>query len=228
VISAAVGAILTLCSLGLLGAGGTAAWAETAWRHGDYVDLGSASYRTGSYALASDTIELHAAAPGWDAASALLGTVRIRAASAGGTTPIFLGIAPSASASQYLSGVAYATVRGVTGQHGLYTTHGGTAPALPPAQARIWSAHATGAGTQTLAWPVKSGSWTIVAMNADGSRPVSMRVNVAATLPSLPWLTAVLLTGGLIALALGLGLIVVPARRAGQPTTTPQHEQGVR
>jgi hypothetical protein len=54
----------------------------------------------------------------------------------------------------------------------------------------------------------------VVAMNADGSRPVSLRVNVAATLPALPWLAAGLLAGGVIVLIGGVLLIVVPAQRA--------------
>jgi hypothetical protein len=40
----------------------------------------------------------------------------------------------------------------------------------------------------------------VVAMNADGSRPVTMQVHVAATLPVLPWI------------AVGL-LIAIPLRR---------------
>jgi hypothetical protein len=54
----------------------------------------------------------------------------------------------------------------------------------------------------------------VIAMNADGSRPVSMRVNVAATLPALPWIAAGLLAGGVIFLTGGVLLIVVPLRRA--------------
>ena len=55
---------------------------------------------------------------------------------------------------------------------------------------------AAGPCPQTLTWAVKSGDWTVVAMNADGSRPVSMQVNVAATLPALPWIATGLLSGG--------------------------------
>ena len=54
----------------------------------------------------------------------------------------------------------------------------------------------------------------VVAMNADGSRPVSMQVNVAATLPALPWITAGLLAGGFACLIAGVLLIAVPLRRA--------------
>lgn len=51
-------------------------------------------------------------------------------------------------------------------------------------------------------------------MNADGSRPVAVRISVAASLPSLDWIAAGLLAVGILALAGGAALCVVPARRA--------------
>ena len=64
IVAAVAGAILILCSLGLLGGGGTAVWAQTTQRHGGYVDLGSTSYQSTGYAIASDTVELQAVG-GW-------------------------------------------------------------------------------------------------------------------------------------------------------------------
>ena len=218
IVCVVAGAVLALCSLGLLGAGGTAWWATTAGRQAGYVGLGATNYRTSGYALASDTLELHAPGLGSDVAQSLFGTVRIRATSAAGTAPVFIGIAPARAAQRYLSGVNYATVRGINGQHGQYTVHPGTTPAVPPAQARIWAAQAAGPGTQTLAWRVRTGSWMVVAMNADGSRPVSVHVTVAATLPALPRLAAGLLIGGIIILAGGALLIAIPVRNASRPS----------
>ena len=107
----------------------------------------------------------------------------------------------------------YATVRGAAGHHGTHVEHAGSAPAVPPGQAAIWAAHAAGPGTQTLTWTVRSGDWMVVAMNADASRPVSLHVNVAATLPALPWIATGLLIGGIIFLAGGILLIVIPLQR---------------
>lgn len=50
--------------------------------------------------------------------------------------------------------------------------------------------------------------------HGDGSRPVNMQVNVAATLPALPWIATGLLIGGIIFLVGGILLIVIPVRRA--------------
>jgi Domain of unknown function (DUF4389) len=143
----------------------------------------------------------------------LIGTVRIQVAQASGTAPAFIGVAPAGAAARYLAGVDYATVRGAAGDHGTYTEHAGSAPAVPPGRAGIWTAHAAGSSPQTLTWAVRSGDWMVVAMNADGSGPVAMRVNVGATLPALPWIAVGLLVGGSLFLAGGVLLIVVPLRR---------------
>ena len=89
IISVIAGAVVVLVSLGLLGAGGTALWAQTQ-RHGGYVDFGTASYSTSGYALASDTSGCT-----WPRrlgrGLALIGTVRIRVTPAGGTGPALSG-----------------------------------------------------------------------------------------------------------------------------------------
>jgi hypothetical protein len=210
VVAAVIGAVLVLCSVGLFSGSGFALWAQTN-RHGGYADLGTATYSIPGYAIASEQIGLHLAT---GVASDLVGTVRIQVTQASGTAPAFVGIAPASAAARYLAGVDYATVRGAVGDHGTYTEHAGSAPAVPPGRAGIWTAHAAGPGTLTLTWAVRSGDWMVVAMNADGSRPVAMRVDVAATLPALPWIAAGLLIGGVIVLAGGIALIVVPVRKA--------------
>jgi hypothetical protein len=212
IVSALVGALLAVCSLGLLGAGGVAVWASTTQRHGG-IDLGTWNYRSTGYAVTSTTADLYGATGGWSATRSLLGTVQIHATS-GGVSPVFVGVAPAGAAGRYLDGVAYDTVRGLAQHHALYTGHSGGAPVTAPARAGIWAARAAGPGTQTLTWPDKSGSWTVVAMNADGSRPVAVRIGVTATMPALPWIATGLLASGVLILAAGVILIVVPVRRA--------------
>jgi len=215
------GAVLVLISLGLFGAGGTALWAQTQ-KHGGYVDLGTASYSTPGYALASNTVELHMAGGGWgsgsafvgDAASALVGTVRIRVTPVAGSGPVFVGIAPAGAAERYLTGVSHATVTGTTDHHGTYTEHAGSAPAVRPAMAGIWTAQAAGPGTQTLTWPAKSGDWMVVVMNPDGAPGVTVRADVGVSTPVLPALAGELLVAGLTAGLIGAVLVAIPARLA--------------
>ena len=217
--SAVIGVLLALCSLGLLGAGGAGLWASTTQRHGGDIDLGTWSYRSAGYAVTSSTADLYGATGGLPVPRSLLGSVRISVTPAPGAGPVFAGIAAAGAASHDLAGVGYDTVRGITHHQPVYTRHTGGAPATVPAQAGIWAARAAGPGTQTLTWPDRGGSWTVAAMNADGSRPVAVRISVAAALPSLAWIAAGLLAGGILVLAAGLALSVVPARRAASHRT---------
>jgi hypothetical protein len=220
IVSAVIGAVLVAGSLGLLGGGAAAVWATTAQRDAGYVDLGTQTYRTTGYALASRQIELYTAAGSWDVARSLFGTVRLRVTAANGA-PVFAGIAPAGAAGRYLSGTAYATVTGAAAGHPSYLGHAGAAPAVLPARAGIWAAKAGGPGTQTLAWQVANGRWMVVAMNADGSAPVSVRVNVAATLPALPWVATGLVIAGVVFLAVGVRLIALPAHGASRQRAAP-------
>ena len=219
IVSAVIGVLLALCSLGLLGAGGVALWASTTQRHGGNIDLGTWSYRSAGYAVVSSTAELYGATGGLPAPRSLLGTVRISVTPAPGACPVFAGIAPAGAAGRYLAPVGYDTVRGITRHNVTYTGHHGGAPATAPARAGIWAAQAAGPGTQTLTWPDRGGSWTVAAMNANGSRPVAVRISVAASLPALPWIAAGLLAGGVLVLAAGVILIALPARRAASHRT---------
>ncbi len=221
IISAVIGAVLVVPSLGLLGGGAGALWVTTALRHSGYVDLGTQSYRTGGYALASRQIELYASPSGWDVVRSTVGTVRLQVTSAQGGTPVFVGIAPAGAADRYLSGVAYATVTGLTQGRPSYLGYAGGAPAVLPGHAGIWAVRAAGPGTQTLTWPMTSGRWTVVVMNADGSAAVNVKVGVGATLPVLPWVAAGLLTAGVIMLVGGALLIAVPARAASRAYAGP-------
>jgi Domain of unknown function (DUF4389) len=215
IISVIAGGVLTLLSLGLLGGGAGAVWATTAHRQGGYVDLGIRTYHTAGYALASGQVELPSATGGWDAARSLFGTVRLRVTAAQPGTPVFAGIAPAGAASRYLSGTAYSTVTG-NGRRTTYADHAGGAPAVLPARAGLWTVQASGPGTQTLYWHPSGGHWMVVAMNARGTAPVSVLVDVAATLPALPWIATGLLIAGAVFLLAGALLIVFPIRNASR------------
>jgi hypothetical protein len=209
------GAVLALCSLGLLGAGGAALRADTAARHGGYADLGSATYATSGHAITSNAIELHVAGSGWDAARSLFGTVRIQATSTAG--------APSSSGSPR-PGRRPATWPASTAPPApAASTPGTPAPTLRSRRRGRPSgdARAAGVGTQALMWPVRSGNWTVVAMNANGSAPVSVHVSVARHAARADLDRRGMLAGGVIVLAGGVLLLVIPVRRAPRQPAAP-------
>jgi hypothetical protein len=94
----------------------------------------------------------------------------------------------------------------------------GRAPELAPAQQGFWTVQSSGTGTRTLVWPVEEGSWTVVVMNADGSRGVDVRADVGAKAPALEWISLGLLAGGLVLLGGAVALLVFAVRR---PAATP-------
>ena len=75
-------------------------------------------------------------------------------------------------------------------------------------------AQASGAGQQSLTWSPTEGRWGLVAMNADGSRPVAVQADAGATVPALTGVAVALLVLGALLLAIGALLIAVPVRRA--------------
>jgi hypothetical protein len=218
--AAIAGAALVLVSAGLLTGGAAVLWADRTQRDADGYFTGSNTFSAGGYALTSDPIQLHgveAGAAGW---AATVGETRIRAT--GTEKPLFIGIAKTADVSRYLAAAEYSTVTDLTEDGAVATIHPGGALATRPGDAGIWAAGSTGAGTQTLAWPVQDGDWTLVVLNADGSRGVVAQVEAGATVPALGWVAAFVLGVGLLVLAGGVTLIWIAARGASRGPGTPQ------
>ena len=213
VVSAAIGAVLAVCALGALGAGGTAVWADATQRHGGYVHLGTASYKTAGHALVSDTIKVHGGL-GWLAP--LIGQIRIRVTGTGRAGGEFAGVAPANAANRYLSGVSYTTVSSYDGQS-LGISHPGSRVPLPPQSTPIWTARASGSPGATLRWTMREGDWTVIVMNADGSAGVTAGVDIAASLPALGWLATELLAGGTVLALAAFACIMIPVRLASTP-----------
>ena len=205
----AAGLTLVAASFGMLGAGAYAAVAGTG---GSFVELGAhGGYQSDRYALATDTTDWRAQFLGWGDA------VRLKVASRN-PKPIFVGVAPADAIHRYLAGTGYSTVAEHNGRDVVRFDHDGAAPALPPARAVHWTANAEGVGTQTLRWKATDGPQVVFAMNADGSRPVRVRVvSSAITLGRMPWwVPAGLLLLGVVLLRIGLGVLrrAARARRA--------------
>ena len=203
-----MGSVLALVSLVLLGGGGAAMWAGLALRHDGYVTTGTTAYSTTGYALASERVGL-----GWGLLlTGLVGDVRVRVTAVSPGTPVFVAIGPADQVAAYLSGTAYATVTR-TGSGGL-AVHNGAGRPSPPRTADIWVAQVAGTGTQVLRWTAQDGSWTAVAMNADGSAGVSVRADAGVSAPGLTQLAVEVIVGGIILGALSAALIWVPVRLA--------------
>lgn len=222
-VSLVVGVTLCVLAAALLAGGGWALWKDRVARDdGGFVSVGTEGFRTGQYALVGD---LQGDGPDWLYGSSVLGDGRIRAESRSGQ-PLFIGIGRKAAVQDYLQGAGYATIRGfeVTAD----TTVAGAAPSGPPTEETIWAASTRGSGRQTLLWTPRSGDWSVVFMNVDATAGVSVRGDLAATLPVLPWLAGILLVLGAAA-ALGGAWVLARGfrRRSGSDREPPERRTAV-
>jgi len=221
VILIVLGSIGVLFGLALLAAGGFLLWADRAEREDGYLTTPTERFSTPTYALTRTRLEVDTDGEGWVLNESWFGKVRIRGENAGEKT-LFIGIGPQAEVARYLGTVAHANVQDIDFDpfRVEYFSIAGGAPEGPPTEQRFWAASASGVGTQTLTWKVREGDWSVVLMNADGSRGVAADVDVGAKLSFLLWVAVGLLLGGVLVVGGSTALIVLAARRR-QPAPAP-------
>src|SRR6476620_1574354 len=222
VILIVLGSIGVLFGLALLAGGGFLLWADRTQREDGYLTTPTERFATPTYALTRTRLEVDTDGAGWVLNDSWFGKVRIRGESAGGKM-LFMGIAPEAAVAKYLGPVAHANVENLDFDPFRVTylpVTGGT-PQGPPTEQRFWAASASGVGTQTLTWKVREGDWSVVLMNADGSRPMVADIDLGAKLSFLLWLAIGLLLGGVFVLVGSTALIVLAARRRQAPPVPP-------
>ena len=208
-----IGSLLTLISLGLLGAGGTASWADLSHRDAaGFVTSDVHRFSTDGSALVTDPIELGDPGVGWLYSDVVLGEVRVRVIPADPSAELFLGIGPSAAVDRYLSGVDKTVIQDVWTD--AFGTSGGGVPGSPPRAQGFWVASANGTGAQTVRWEPANGSWTVVVMNVDGAPGVDVGTDVGAEMPTLMPIAVGSLAFGLLFLVGGVFLIVGAVRRS--------------
>lgn len=213
----AIGVLLVLLSLGLVGAGGTALWADRTQREGGYVTTDVHEFSTSGSALATVSTELGSAGTGWLYAPGLLHKVRIRVTPVNSDSPLFVGIGRSTDVDRYLAGVNHTVItefwRNET------EAIGGGAPQSSPASQDFWVASDKGPGARTVVWDPADGSWTVVVMNADGKPGIAVGADLGARMPAVLWIAVGVLAAGAVFMAGGALLIAGAFPRNRTPTT---------
>jgi hypothetical protein len=224
-VAALIGAsIIGLLALVLIAAGGVALWANGEKDDSGYLSTGSDRFATSTYAVATDNLDVDSRGAGWLINSDRYGKVRLKVDSRA-DKPVFVGIARTSEVSRYLRDTAHAVVTDVSYSpfRAEYRAHAGAQRPSRPADQRFWVASAHGADAQTLTWDVKHGNWSVVVMNADGSRSVDAGVKAGANVPILPAIGWGALGGGLLLLVVAGALVVLgtrnPRRRPSDPDT---------
>jgi hypothetical protein len=218
-----LGSIGVLLGLALLVGGGFLLWADRTQREDGYLTTPTERFATSTYALTRTRLEVDADGPDWVWNDNWFGKIRIRGESAAGGKLLFIGIGPEGAVARYLGRVAHANVEDIDVDpfRVEYRPISGGPPRGPPTAQHFWAVSASGMGTQTVTWKVREGDWSVVLMNADGSRHVLADIDLGAKLSFLLWLAIGLLLGGAFVLAGSSALIVLAARTRQPPPEPP-------
>jgi hypothetical protein len=213
-----LGGIGVLFGLALLVGGGFLLWADRTQRDDGYVTTPTERFASTTYALTRTRLEIDTDGAGWLLNDTWFGKIRIRGESPGAKM-LFIGIGPEAAVAKYLGSVAHASVEDIDFDpfRVKYLSIAGGAPQGPPTEQRFWAVSASGVGTQTLTWEVREGDWSVVLMNADGSRGVVADIDLGAKLSFLLWVAIGLLVGGVLVVGGSTALIILAARTRQPP-----------
>jgi hypothetical protein len=212
VVALVVGAVMALVAFGLLAGGVATLVADRTQRDGaGFLRTDEQALSTSTSALVSEGIDLNLDGPDVLFARRLLGEVEVRVTS-DQAAPVFLGVAEKAAAAAYLDDLRHDEITRIGGGEVTYRTEGTSTTASPPTDEAVWSASATGTGTQTLRWQPSGGEWVVVVMNADGSAGVDVQADVGAQVPVLTWVGVGLLVAGAV-LLLGAAVPIALAVR---------------
>ena len=204
-----VASVLAALSLTSLALGAVTLWGDAQRDDQGYFSTATHRYTATTSALTTEDLDVEGDVPGWVAGDDdIYGKLRLRVASHDGQ-PVFAGIARTTDVERYLAGAAHTEVTDIeTSPFEVdYDDHEGTRRPAPPADERIWAASVEGSGRRTLDWDVREGRWSVVVMNADGSRGVDADVRAGVSigfLEPLGW--------GLLA---GSGLLLLGAAGTG-------------
>jgi len=216
-----LGAVSLLFGLALAAAGGVVLFAQSAFRDAQgYFVSGSHPFTSSGYAVTSERLDLGVNPERGAFQVGGIFTLRLRVASEGAPA-IFVGVGPSSDVDTYLARSAHDQVTDVEldPYRATYRTVPGDTPPGPPAAQTFWARQQTGTAEQTLVWQPRSGRWTVVIMNADGSRPVAAQMSVGVRVRFLTWIAMGLLIAALVAFIAG-GLMLYFGVRAPKVLVT--------
>ena len=220
-----VGAVVGLIAFGMLAIGDVLLWADSKKDEQGYIHTDTERFATHTAAIATDDLDVDSHGLGWLTSRDHYGNVRLEV-SPRNDKAVFVGIARTTDVSAYLRGTSHTTVTDFHSDpfRAVYRAERGSGRPAAPVSKRIWAASAHGTGMQTVTWDVKHGDWSVVVMNADGSRGVDTGVSAGADFPILSALAWGSVGGGLVLLGVAALLIVAGTtaqRRAPAPALAP-------
>ncbi len=213
VLSAFVGVLVVIGSLGVLGAGAVALSVD----HADgYLTAGPVRITADSAAVVSGGLDLFGNYPAVDRLDFDRVGARIEADSRNGKA-VFVGIGPVDDVNRYVAGVRHASVE-FFGDEVVVVGHDGTSRIPPPADESFWAAEAT---DEQLTWRIENGRWAMALLNADGTPGIDVDLTAGARVPFVRPIGIAFLVAGLVGLAVGVALTYLGVRTGPSPAATP-------
>ena len=171
-----------------------------------YYTTATHHYSTPTRALTTQSLDVDVDddAPDWLFSSGTFGHLRIDPRATDSSKPVFVGVARTNDVDAYLEEVQRDEITDLDFDPFSVATSrvpGEGRPAMPAAQG-FWAASSTDG--RPLDWKVRSGEWSVVMMNADGSPGVNVDATVGTKTPLIRNLAWILTLPGL-----GLGLIAL-------------------
>ena len=211
----AVASVMAALSLAAFALGGVALWGDSKRDDDGYISTATHRFTASTSALTTEEIDIGGGVPHWVGGDdEVYGKWRMRVESRDGG-PVFAGIARTVDARRYLAGASHTEVTDIDTDpfDATYEAHeAARTPAAPDGQ-DIWVATTQGAGKRTLDWNVRDGNWSVVVMNADGSRGVDADVSAGVKVSFLGPLGWSLLGGGALLLLGAAGVAYAGLRR---------------
>ena len=124
--------------------------------------------------------------------------------------PLFVGVGRAGDVTRYLDDVSLTRIDDVQLSPFRYRPLElpGTREPGPPDEQTFWVAKSVGTGEQDLSWRLRTGTYQVVVMNADGSASVDVTGSVGV---KIPWIFPValgLIVAGVLLLTAGVLLVV--------------------
>jgi hypothetical protein len=209
-----VGSVLAVTSLGLLVPAAVLGIVGATARSSDgFLMSPERTLHSTGYAVTTQDLVIESDAPGLP--HRLLGDARVDVTPAAGHR-VFVGIARTAAVERYLGTARHSVVSGIDAGRPQYDQLGVGAVRVRPNAVPIWAVRSVGTGTRSLVWPVATGRWTVVVMNADASAGVTVRAAAGAELPALPWIVGGLLVAAAVLAVVAGVLLAVALGRASR------------
>jgi hypothetical protein len=206
-----IGAVITVF-------GGALLWVNSALTDQEgFYSTNAVHLEKDSYAIVTEPIHIDLRAGLiWDWSE--FTTIKVECSGNDIVKPIFIGVGEESDLRSYLNDVDYDEITNwLTLRRADYIHHWGSSEPPAPTSEIFWLESSRGTGTQTLEWDLKTGSYSLVIMNDDGSSGIDVNVVLGTKVPLVSGIGTGFIIAGPVILIIGIIMVYLAARRTRTP-----------